>query len=153
MDQNLQATVRQFLRTHFKEVVKKNHRYSIRALAKQIKVSPATLSRFLNGNRDISDDTLLKIMNKFKSTFSEQAEALIQSLQGKDIARGYSLASAPGSEVIEDDSGIVIIQETLYLSPEQASKINGIVREMVTTAKKNNAGTAHKLSLVLVPQN
>jgi transcriptional regulator with XRE-family HTH domain len=154
VDQNLQVTVRQFLRSHFKEAVKKNHRYSIRALAKQVKVSPATLSRFLNRNRDVSDETLLKIMNKFKTTFSEQSEMLIQSLQGRHLARGYGV---PGSsenlqEASENGPEIVIIQDTMYLTAEQVSTINVAVKEVMSSARKNNAGSPYRLSFVLVPQ-
>src|SRR5690349_3530347 len=66
MTSEIQNQVRCFLQNKLEDIVRKNRNFSIRAMAKQLQVSPATLSRFMNKRTSISEKTLNKIVLKFE---------------------------------------------------------------------------------------
>lgn len=73
---NAQLAVQNLLRARYESAKLKNRAYSIRAFAKQAGISPATLSRILNGKRKVSRKLADKLCNKLLLDPQERAELL-----------------------------------------------------------------------------
>ena len=56
--------IREMLQEHLSNIQSKNRSFSLRAFAKYLNISPATLSGFMSGQRNISRATAAKILKK-----------------------------------------------------------------------------------------
>jgi uncharacterized protein (TIGR02147 family) len=69
---NLTADYREFLKSELASRFKKNPKYSLRARARQVGVSPATLSLVMKGTRGLSQDSALKVAQRLQLKRREQ---------------------------------------------------------------------------------
>src|SRR5580704_15900576 len=71
-----QIVLQKILRTKLDEVRTKNPSFSIRAFSNRVGLSPATLSRILNGKRRVSKKLALKVSDKLMLDPQERSELL-----------------------------------------------------------------------------
>jgi transcriptional regulator with XRE-family HTH domain len=84
---------RETLHSELSRRQRKNHVYSLRSFARQLRMSPAALSEFLSGKRRISVKRLVKILDSLDLSPHEKEE-LISSIFG--VSRNFAV-SQPGN--------------------------------------------------------
>lgn len=117
----------EMLLTEFSRRKVKNPRYSLRAYAKSLGMSSATLSRILSLNQEISLDAAKKIIKKLKYTDFETM-VFIRSIADEKCQRTYSILSTKlESNIYPHEKNVLFIsdldQRCIFLN-DVAVKLN-----------------------------
>ena len=75
---------REYLNDYFSEVQEKNPRFSLRAFAKRLKLSPGALSQMLNGKRNLSEKMIIRICDELCIS-PEERETIFLSANSEAI--------------------------------------------------------------------
>src|SRR5689334_15868913 len=99
MQQAQETEYRELLLNYLREKKKKNTLFSLRTLAKQLKISPAQLSQFISGKRPLTLRVALLIADKLEFSALEK-QKMLQSVQG---GKKVFQASLPNYQILDED--------------------------------------------------
>lgn len=109
MQQAIATEYRELLLNYLQAKKNKNALFSLRSLAKQLKISPAQLSQFISGKRPLTLNVALKIADKLELSSLER-QRMFESIQGNEKSRSGPLQKFK----ILDEDQFRVISEWYY---------------------------------------